>query len=229
MTRKMKLMGLVLVLTLMFSSLSFASDTLAGASAAKMDSQYTLEEMLRYALEDEMLAQAEYEAIMEEFDVDRPFSNIYKAEISHENAIIALYEAKEIEVPSFDPSGYLYIPESLTEIYEIGVKAEIENIAMYDKFLEGDLDDDVRTVFEALRDASKNHLEAFEWSLERETSPNLGQSNSYGNTNKGQRGKNRSNSSGFQGSNNSQVNQSRGFNMTNEPRLRNSNECILNK
>jgi len=40
----------------------------------------TLEEMLRYALQDEYLARAEYELIMKEYGTMRPFSNIMSAE-----------------------------------------------------------------------------------------------------------------------------------------------------
>ena len=54
------------------------------------------------------------------------------------------------------------MPATLNEANQIGVDAEINNIAMYEKFLEQELPDDVRTVFEKLKDASENHLAAFE-------------------------------------------------------------------
>ncbi len=162
MKKIMKMMSLVLVLILSIGTLTFAAEGLAGASAASEDTSYTLEEMLAYALQDEKIAQAEYEAIMETFDVDRPFSNIAKAEVIHENAIISLYEAKGLEVPSFDASAYVVIPDTLEETYKVGVQAEIDNIDMYESFLEQDLDDDVAAVFEALKAASENHLAAFQ-------------------------------------------------------------------
>lgn len=162
MKKIMKMMSLVLVLILSIGTLTFAAEGLAGASAASEDTSYTLEEMLAYALQDEKIAQAEYEAIMETFDVDRPFSNIAKAEVTHENAIISLYEAKGLEVPSFDASAYVVIPDTLEETYKVGVQAEIDNIDMYESFLEQDLDDDVAAVFEALKAASENHLAAFQ-------------------------------------------------------------------
>lgn len=155
------LVASILSLVLLSSSLVFAEGSV-GAGAASEDDNYTVEEMLQYALEDERLAQAEYAAIMEAFDVTRPFSNIEKAEITHEAAVIGLYEARDLQVPDFDASAYTVLPDTLEEIYQIGIEAEINNIAMYEKFLEQDLDDDIRLVFEALRDGSIKHLQAFE-------------------------------------------------------------------
>lgn len=174
MRKLMKVMSLVFVLAMVVGSMAFAADGLVGASAAEQDTSYTLEDMLAYALQDEKLAQAEYEAIINTFDVTRPFSNIAKAEVTHENAILSLYEAKGLEVPEFDASTYVVLPESLEEVFQIGVDAEIANIAMYDTFLEQDLDEDVAAVFQALRDASENHLAAFQRGVEGTLNSGLG-------------------------------------------------------
>ena len=146
---------------------AYASDETFGANAALEEESYTLESMLEYALEDERLAQAEYEKIMDVFDVTRPFSNIKEAEVKHEAALITLYEARALTVPEFDAEEHVIIPDSLEEIYAIGIEAEINNIAMYNAFLEQDLDEDVRKVFTALRDGSEKHLEAFKRASER--------------------------------------------------------------
>jgi hypothetical protein len=100
---------------------------------------------------------------MDEFNVSRPFSNIIKAEQSHQNAILYLYDVYGFEIEEFDASEHVVLPNSLPEIYDVGVEAEIANIAMYDKFLATeDLPDDVRRVFEALKNGSISHLQAFE-------------------------------------------------------------------
>lgn len=135
---------------------------LFGANAAESYDEFTLEEMLQYAIEDERLALAEYELIMNEFNVTRPFSNIIKAESTHESALLNLYEVYGYPVSDFDATSHVVLPNSLEEIYDIGVEAEIANIAMYNKFLSTDLPSDVRQVFEALRNGSISHLEAFE-------------------------------------------------------------------
>ena len=159
--KKAKIIGLLLVLLIGLSLNNFAVNNEAGANVALTKDEFSLEEMLKYALEDERMAQAEYSAIMEKFNVTRPFSNIEKAEVRHEEAVINLYEARNLEIPSFDGNEHVILPETIEEIYDIGIKAEINNIAMYEKFLSQDLDKDVRAVFEALRDGSINHLEAF--------------------------------------------------------------------
>ena len=141
---------------------SIEENNLVGAKAAELDEDYILEEMLQYGLEDERLALAEYELIINTFDVSTPFTNIIKAEKTHEAAILELYESYNLIVPEFDATKYVVIPTTLQETFEIGVQAEIDNIAMYNKFLEEDIPADVRAVFESLRDASINHLEAFE-------------------------------------------------------------------
>lgn len=48
------------------------------------------------------------------------------------------------------------------------VQGEIDNITMYENFLSYELPPDVRTVFTQLRNASLNHLAAFERGLARE-------------------------------------------------------------
>ena len=53
------------------------------------------------------------------------------------------------------------VPSSIQNAFETGIQAEIDNIAMYEAFLENDLPDDVRAVFEELKKGSESHLQAF--------------------------------------------------------------------
>ena len=139
-----------------------ASEDDFGARGAFAEDDLTLENMLEYAIQDEYLARQEYESIMEEYGEVRPFSNIIKAEENHIIWLKELYEKYDIEIPEDTAIDHVVVPESLDIAYEVGVQAEIDNIAMYEKFLEQDLPDDVKAVFIELRDASKNHLAAFE-------------------------------------------------------------------
>jgi rubrerythrin len=52
-------------------------------------------------------------------------------------------------------------PKDWASAIEAGRQAEIDNIAMYDRFLAQTLPADVRQVFEQLKAASQNHLRAF--------------------------------------------------------------------
>lgn len=160
-----KVIPAVLSLSMVFAPLSAFAGTTDdyGHIGAAADDDFTLEEMLIYAIEDEYLAKAEYEKIMSQFDVTRPFSNIMKAETQHISALLPLFEKYGITVPDNTASEYLVIPETLAEIFSIGVEAEVANIAMYEKFLaDPDLPEDVKLVFTALMKGSENHLKAFE-------------------------------------------------------------------
>lgn len=159
----------LLMMTIISSGFTFADTENIGAAAASVDSSYTLEDMLIYAIQDEYLARAEYEAIIEAFDVERPFSNIMKSEETHIALLTPLFEAYGYEMPTDTSGEYTHLPSTLAETFAIGVEAEINNIAMYEKFLSQDLPEDVRDVFERLMNASENHLKAFERGAARPT------------------------------------------------------------
>ncbi|WP_147533427.1 ferritin-like domain-containing protein [Bacillus marasmi] len=133
-----------------------------GSSGALAKTDYTLLEMLTYAIQDEYTARAEYVAIMDVYGVQKPFSNIKMSEENHIAMLVPLFDKYGFELPADTAADHIVVPGSLLEAYKIGVQAEIYNIAMYDAFLKQDLPYDVRSVFIKLRDASYNHLNAFE-------------------------------------------------------------------
>ncbi|MDP3130426.1 MAG: hypothetical protein Q8N15_03705 [Bacillota bacterium] len=123
---------------------------------------YTLEEMLTAALQDEWLALAEYQAIIDTYGVIRPFTNIIAAEATHVALLLPLFEAYGIEVPENTAAAQVVVPDSITSALATGVAAEQANIAMYEVFLaQEDLPEDVANVFSYLKTASVNHLNAF--------------------------------------------------------------------
>ncbi len=146
---------------------ALAADIDFGSAGVAKNQSYTLSEMLTYAIQDEYLAQAEYEAIMDAFGEQRPFTNIMKAEGTHIAELTPLFTEYGMILPENTAEEYVAVPKSLLEAYQAGVEAEIKNIAMYEVFLAQDLPDDVRTVFSALQNASQNHLSAFERGVAR--------------------------------------------------------------
>lgn len=159
---KVKFIGIVMILVL--NSLTFAG---YGHAGAEKDSNITVQEMIKYAIEDEIFAKTEYEKIMKTFNIDRPFSNIKRAEETHMEMLKPLIEKYNVSYEKLEGKD-LIIPETLKGTFEIGVQAEIDNIVMYEKFLKDEnLPDDVREVFTYLRDGSKNHLRAFERQLSK--------------------------------------------------------------
>lgn len=133
-----------------------------GSAGALKDAELTLADMLTYAMQDETIARAEYEAILDSYGSVRPFTNIIRAEESHILALQPLFEAYGIAVPADDSASLVTTVPSLTEAYQTGVSAEVNNIAMYETFPDQNLPDNVRAVFESLMRASENHLRAFQ-------------------------------------------------------------------
>lgn len=145
-----------------------------GSSATIDNREYTIEEMLKYAIEDEYVAEAEYNLIISKYGNVRPFSNIVRSEGKHIDMLTPLFKAHNVTIPKNTAKDYVALPASLLESYPIGVEAEIKNIAMYDKFLSQDLPDDIRTVFNYLKNASENHLRAFERNVDKGSSATQG-------------------------------------------------------
>lgn len=135
--------------------------TLYGAAAVDQTADYTVEQMLTYAIQDEYLAHEEYTQIIAQYGEATPFANIVKAEENHIDALTRMFETYNYEVPADLAKSYVELPGTLLAAYQAGVDAEILNIGMYEFFLTKELPDDVRTVFESLKSASNNHLEAF--------------------------------------------------------------------
>lgn len=133
-----------------------------GAKSALEQDELTIEQMLGYAIQDEYLARQEYELIVGEYGQLKPFTNIIRAEETHIQMLKDIYKKYGYEMPIDNAIDYAVLPNSLEEAFDIGVQAEIDNIAMYEKFLENELPDDIEVVFIELRDGSKNHLAAFE-------------------------------------------------------------------
>ena len=76
----------IIVMSLLATSV-FASSEDYGASGASDETGFTLEAMLQYAIEDEYLAYAEYDLIINELDAARPFTNILKTKETHTKLI----------------------------------------------------------------------------------------------------------------------------------------------
>lgn len=139
-----------------------------GAGAALTDEDLTLEEMLNYALQDEYFARRRYQLVIDTLGEYVPFTNIVRAEGRHIMELIPLFKDYGFTVPEDESEAYVVAPESLLEAGRAGELAEIDNIAMYERFMEEDIPTDVYDVFAYLREASLNHLDAFRRLIMRE-------------------------------------------------------------
>jgi len=160
----------ILIFALLVSSTLLsagAAEFLYGNAAAKASSSPTVQDMLLYASQDEYLARGEYAAIMSKFGTARPFSNIIKAEEYHLSLLKNAFTTYKLQFPIDESTRYLLLPATTLEAFKTGVQAEVDNIAMYDKFLaspllQGTQYTDLKTLFTTLRNASENHLRAFQ-------------------------------------------------------------------
>ena len=121
------------------------------------------------ALMDEYKATATYEALIDQYGTNTPFSKIIKAEERHSDALIKLLVKYDVEVPTnpyldgtmpLDP-----LPSSLVAAYEAGIEGELANIALYQDDLLPAVEayPDVTKVFTNLMSASQDkHLPTFE-------------------------------------------------------------------
>lgn len=133
-----------------------------GSAETLVQDRFTLQEMLTYAIQDEYMAQAEYQAIIGQFGEIRPFENIIQAEVNHISLLVPLFEKHGYAVPSNEAQGNVVLPETITSAIATGFQAEKMNIAMYAKFLsQSDLPEDVRNTFTYLMNASIQHQNAF--------------------------------------------------------------------
>jgi len=162
-----KITVLVVALSLAAALVSFADTADFGAKGAEGKTDLSVEQMLTYAIQDEYLARAEYELIIEEYGSIRPFTNIMAAEERHIEWVTESFDDYGYRLPKDTADMYVVLPKDLESSFETGVQAEIDNIAMYESFLQTDLPEDVRDLFERLQRASENHLRSFRNNLNR--------------------------------------------------------------
>ena len=122
-----------------------------------------LKAILDEALMDEYKARDSYRKIIERFGPVRPFINIVEAEQTHIDMLLPLYEQHGLSLPPEPDPDRIQAPESLLDACRVGVEAEIENVAMYDRLIEAAEEPDAVEVLKLLQNASReHHLPAFQ-------------------------------------------------------------------
>jgi hypothetical protein len=120
------------------------------------------------SINDEYRARAFYNAVIEKFGSVRPFTNIVRSENNHVNLWENLFAKYGIAVPADSFAGNVSVPDTLKAACEMGVEAEIDNVAMYDRFLTFVTQSDLQAAFTQLRQVSQEkHLTAFERCVQR--------------------------------------------------------------
>jgi hypothetical protein len=137
--------------------------------------QSTLAEILNEALMDEYKARDSYQKIIETFGPVRPFINIVKAEQTHIELLLPLYEKYAVPLPAEPDPNRVSVPQSLLAACQMGIEAELANVAMYDSLIAATDLPDVVDVLQRLQAASRDHhLPAFQRCVEQGGSPGQG-------------------------------------------------------
>jgi hypothetical protein len=137
-----KLVLLTILAAVVLVPTASAAVALSGAKAALADRDLTLADMLTYALQDERIARTEYQVILD-VRVFPPFSNI-KAEESHIRTRPVRRQQAQVPPTTRRRGAEGRLPPSRR-------RAEIDNIAMYDRLLALNLPADVRQCSSARR------------------------------------------------------------------------------
>jgi len=126
-----------------------------------MDVKNTLD----LAINDEYMAHAFYQSVIDTFGSSKPFSMIIRAEENHISMLKALYDKYGIEIPVDNWINNFTSPSTFKEACQAGVDAEIANAALYEEQLLPVVKnyEDFVQVYNNLMTASKQkHLIAFQ-------------------------------------------------------------------
>jgi hypothetical protein len=144
---------------LLMTSMFACKDETISSSSLNADVKIALNE----AIQDEYKAMLFYQKTIDKFGQVMPYINIVDAEVKHQESLAKLFQNYGLAVPTSqwkdsEITTFSSVQASCANCYQ----AEIDNIALYDKYLSLDLPNDVRKVFENNRAASLNkHLPAF--------------------------------------------------------------------
>lgn len=120
------------------------------------------------AINDEYRARAFYNAVINKFGAVRPFSNIVRSEDQHVSRWNTLFTQYGLPIPQDLFAGKIAVPNTIQAACQLGVDAEIANVAMYDRFLGFIQQPDLRATFNQLRQVSQErHLRAFQRCVSR--------------------------------------------------------------
>ncbi|WP_218827739.1 ferritin-like domain-containing protein [Rubricoccus marinus] len=139
-----------------------ACDTSGGTDPSALSAEVT--DALDAVLLDEHRAEAIYARVLLDFGDVRPFANIIGAEQTHAQALEGLFARYGLDRPA-NPYAAATVDgyPSVGAACAAGVEAEVDNAALYDRYLGLAMPDDVRRVLTSNRDASlDNHLPAFQ-------------------------------------------------------------------
>jgi rubrerythrin len=116
------------------------------------------------AIQEEYLARATYQAILDKFGQELPFVNIVRSEGQHISALSRQYTLHGLAVPADSWAGKVSAPATLKDAFTAAIQLEKGDAALYDKLLKQVTEPELTRVFTQLQSASLNmHLKSLEY------------------------------------------------------------------
>ncbi|MFC0524395.1 hypothetical protein ACFFGV_12545 [Pontibacillus salicampi] len=159
------LIGIMVVVYLLSARAEAESNSDYGANGALRDSTITLQEALTYALEDEYAARDRYKAILTRYGSKIPFQQTLQSKVKDIKALEGLCTQHNIKPPMSDTSNVIAPPLTLYQAFQDSIRAETNNIAMYEKLLKESYPEEVTSQFNRLHTTSKKQLAALNFGL----------------------------------------------------------------
>ena len=139
------------------------AQTTAPPAATITAGTFVLADALTAAVQDEFHAEAIYQRVLLDFGSVFPFANVVRAEQTHAASLAGLFRVRGLAVPE-SAWNVDNVPRfaSVRDACAAAAQAEIDNVAVYDRYFSEDLPADVHRVFSNNKAASlNNHLPAF--------------------------------------------------------------------
>jgi hypothetical protein len=139
-----------------------------GAKSALVDDSLTVDKMLQYAIQDEYLIRSHYESYILAFGDIPPFSNLKDTEDYHIEELKKLFKAYTLDVSEDFSKDYIVKAPDANSAIQNAIDRDLQNVDMYQKFLEMDLPIDIFNTFSMLRADSMMHTEELEKNKKQE-------------------------------------------------------------
>ncbi|MBN2047923.1 MAG: DUF2202 domain-containing protein [Anaerolineaceae bacterium] len=110
------------------------------------------------AVEEEYMARALYESIIDTFGEVAPFVEIAASEAMHAETLVWQAEKYGLDVPAYDPASFDFpVFDTIEDAYQAGIDAETVDAALYDELMADVTHTDLVRVYTNLQSASLNH------------------------------------------------------------------------
>ncbi len=129
----------------------------------------TINRILSYALENQMIAKAEYRGMINKYGISKPFIKLLKTQEPYIDMINSLFKSYNLKAPNKNWEQTVRIPENVDIFYADSAIKEKNIVEMYKGFLSEEIPDDIRAAVQKLMELSLNHIRLYKFIIEAKT------------------------------------------------------------